>query len=31
LETTQTYVAANDQRVQADYFSAVQDWEGGAA
>ena len=28
LETTQTYVAANDQQVQADYYAASQKLEG---
>jgi site-specific recombinase XerD len=28
LETTQTYVAANDQQVQADYYAASLKLEG---
>jgi hypothetical protein len=27
LETTQTYVAANDRDVQADYFAATEELE----
>jgi len=31
LETTQTYIAANDHQVQADYYAASQKLEGWAA
>ena len=31
LETTQTYVAANDQQVQTDYYAASQKLEGWSA